>query len=73
VDENERRDACAGKRHVHTQAARGRLAPQLLANRTRGAEQPAEAAHVDRYKVVAVPFVARGEIGGKRHERVRGV
>ena len=64
VDEDERRHARAGKRHVHTQAARGRLAPQFLADGAHGAEQPTETAHIDRHEVVAVPFVARREIGG---------
>ena len=52
---------------------RSPIAPQLLADRTRRAEQPAEATHVDRHKVVAVPFVARREIPGKRHERIHDV
>jgi len=73
VDEDERRHARAGQRHVHTHAARGGLASQLLADRARGAKQPAEAAHVDRHEVVAVPFVARREIRGKPHECVHDI
>src|SRR5262249_27531723 len=47
-------------RDVRAQAAVGRLAPQLVANRPRRAEQPLEAADVDDY-----PIPPRFVPGGK--------
>ena len=50
-------------------AARRRLAPQLLADGARRTEQPLEAADVDRHQIVAVPLVARRELLRERDER----
>ena len=67
--EDERRHSCAGERHVHPDGARGRSPPQFLANGLWRAEQPPEAADIDRHQVVAVPFVARRKIVRDRDQR----
>ena len=72
-----------GDRHVHVNAAGRRVAPQLLADRSRRANQTVEAADVDRHEVVAMALVARSAgdfhgidqeipiIGQCAHQRVR--
>src|SRR5260221_8225109 len=56
---------------MQASAARRRLAPQLLADATRRAEQALEAADVNRHEIVAVPFVPRRELLCDVNERAR--
>ena len=65
----ERGHARARDRHVHADAARRRLAPQLLADGARRTEQPLEAADIDRDQIVVVPLVARRELLRERCQR----
>ncbi len=60
--EDDCRHARARHRHMRAEAARGRLAAQLVADRLRRSEQALEAADVDRDEIGALAFVPRRKL-----------